>query len=182
MPSFDSTNLDGLFVANRHPLCNDLGGLTRFYCQKELESIGINNSIAQINQTLTNETGSIRGMHFQLHPYAEDKIVSCIRGEIFDVVVDIRKNSPTFLQCHVEILSKDNNKSMCIPKGFAHGFQSMTDDCEVLYFHTEFYSSKFEKGLRWDDPLIDIEWPLTVTNISKRDTGHELLDIFFKGV
>ena len=182
MLSFDPTELDGLFIANRSPLCNDLGDLTRFYCQKELKSIGINDSIAQINQTLTYKTGSIRGMHFQFPPYAEDKMVSCIRGEIFDVAVDIRKNSSTFLHYHAEILSKENNKSMCIPKGFAHGFQSMSNDCEVLYLHTEFYSSKLEKGLRWNDPLIGIEWPLTATNISTRDVGHELLDKNFKGV
>ena len=121
-------------------------------------------------------------MHFQLNPYQEDKIVSCINGEIFDVAVDIREDSPTFLNYYGEILSHENNKSMCIPKGFAHGFQSLSSDCEVLYFHTEFYSSKFERGLRWDDQLLKIDWPLPVTNLSERDMGHKLLNKSFKGI
>jgi len=182
MLSFESTDLDGLYVATRFPLDNKLGDLTRFYCQDEFKKIGIYDSIVQINQTLTNKKGSIRGMHFQFYPFTEDKIVSCTKGMIFDVAVDIRKDSPTFLQHYAQILSKDNHKSMCIPKGFAHGFQSMSSSCEVLYFHTQFYSAEFEHGLRWNDQSISIDWPLPVSNISKRDQRHDLIDQSFNGI
>jgi dTDP-4-dehydrorhamnose 3,5-epimerase len=174
--------MDGLFIGKRNPISNGLGDLTRFYCNEELKKIGINSSICQINKTLTNKIGSIRGMHFQLYPYQEDKIVSCLKGIIFDVAIDIRRNSSTFLNYHAEILSEKNNKFMCIPKGFAHGFQSLSDCCEVLYFHTEFYSSKFERGIRWDDKSININWPLAPSKISERDMKHKIITKEFQGI
>lgn len=178
----EPTKLTGLFVGNLAPLSNDLGDLTRFYCNKEFKKIGMDNPISQINKTFTYETGSIRGMHYQIYPFKEDKIVSCIKGEIFDVAIDIRKDSSTFLQYHAEILSDKNNKNMCIPKGFAHGFQSLSDCCEVLYFHTEYYSSRYERGIRWDEKLININWPLTPSKISDRDMRHEIITKDFQGI
>ena len=115
-------------------------------------------------------------MHFQYYPKAECKIVKCIRGKLFDVMVDIRKNSPTFLKWHGEILTDDNFKIIYVPEGFAHGFQSLTDNCEALYFNTEFYDKSYESGICYNDPLINIKWLLELSDISEKDRNQKLID------
>jgi dTDP-4-dehydrorhamnose 3,5-epimerase len=121
-------------------------------------------------------------MHFQHPPHAETKLVSCLRGEVFDVAVDLRHNSPTFLRWHAERLSADNHKTLVIPEGFAHGFQTLTDDCEMLYFHTAAYQPGAEGGLNAQDPRLAIEWPLPVVGLSPRDAVYQFLGEDFSGV
>lgn len=174
--------LSGLKLIKRNPIADKRGFLQRLYCQETLAQLGLSASIAQINLTLTHARGAVRGMHFQHVPYAETKIVSCLRGEIFDVAVDLRKDSPTFLQWHAEILSPDRCNSFFIPKGFAHGFQTLTDDCELIYFHTACYHPASEGGLSPTDPRLNINWPLAITEISDRDKNHPLLTAKFEGL
>lgn len=158
------------------------GYLSRVFCYDELKKNKINFSIKQINITLTKKKGTIRGLHFQLPPHSEIKMVSCIKGKIFDVIVDLRKNSKTFLKTHSEILSEKNQKSLIVPKGFAHGFQALEDNCEILYFHSENYNSDYEDGIKYNDPQLSIKWPKNTTNISKRDDNFKLILENFKGL
>jgi dTDP-4-dehydrorhamnose 3,5-epimerase len=152
------------------------------FCAEELHTIGWTRSIAQINRTLTSARGTLRGMHFQQPPHAEMKLVSCLRGEVLDVAVDVRTDSPTFLQWHAEVLSADNHTSLLIPEGFAHGFQTLSDEVEMLYLHSTFYAPGSEAGLNPQDPRLGIVWPLSVAAISDRDAGHALIDSCFQGV
>ena len=136
----------------------------------------------QINRTKTAKAGTVRGMHFQYPPHAEMKLVSCLRGEVFDVAVDLRKNSPTFLHWHAETLSDHNHKTFVIPEGFAHGFQTLSDDCELIYFHTALYHQEAEGGLDALDKRISIEWPPPILERSMRDQKHLALAEDFSGV
>ena len=179
---FHPTSLEGLYVVERMPIKDQRGFFCRFFCAEEFKEAGFNKCIAQINHSLTIKKGAVRGLHFQYPPHAEAKIVSCLQGEIFDVAVDIRKGSPTFLRWHGEILSAENMKMMYIPEGFAHGFQTLKENCELLYLHTEFYSPEYEGGVRYNDPLIDISWPLEVRDVSERDKRHPLLGENFTGI
>ncbi len=131
------TPLDGLKVIIRKPIEDPRGFFCRFFCAEEFLEAGFQKSISQINHTFTRGKGAVRGLHFQYPPHAEGKIVSCLRGEVYDVAVDIRKGSPTFLHWHGEILSAANQRSLLIPEGFAHGFQTLTENCELLYLHSE---------------------------------------------
>lgn len=179
---FKETKFKGLYLIIPEPYEDNRGNFYRMYCKNELKEIGFTKDILQINQSLTLKKGSIRGMHFQYPPKAETKIVKCIRGAVFDVVIDLRKGSETFLKWHSEIITEKNMKAMYITEGFAHGFQSLEDNCEVLYLHSEFYSKELESGIRYNDPKIKIEWPLTLTQISKRDKIHRLIDNNFEGI
>ena len=132
--------------------------------------------------TETSTAGTLRGLHYQYQPNSEMKVVTCLKGKIWDVAVDLRRNSKTFLEWHAEILSEENQLSLSIPKGFAHGFQTLTPDVEVLYFHSAPYDANTEAGLRYNDPALNIRWPMEITAISKRDLGHPFLDREFKGV
>ena len=169
------TPLAGLRILQRKPIGDSRGYLERLFCADELQVLAPGRHIAQINHTLTASRGTVRGMHFQRPPYAEIKFVSCLRGEVFDVAVDLRDNSPTFLQWHAEVLSAKNHKTLVIPEGFAHGFQTLTDNCEMLYFHTHSYQPGAEGGLNARDPRLAIEWPLPVGGVSPRDAGHPFL-------
>ncbi len=154
----------------------------RSFCKNELHDINNENEIVQINHSFTKLKGSVRGMHYQLPPHSEVKIVRCLKGSVLDVIVDLRKGSPTFLKHHGELLSQDNIKMMYIPEGFAHGFQTLEEDCELLYLHSEFYTPSSESAIRYDDPLVGIEWPLPVSDISERDKNHALLSNDFSGI
>ena len=176
------TTLAGLQVLQRKPIGDSRGYLERLFCVDELQTLIPGKHIAQINHTLTESRGTVRGMHFQRPPHAEIKFVSCLRGEVFDVAVDLRDNSPTFLRWHAEVLSADNHKTLVIPEGFAHGFQTLTDDCEMLYFHTAAYQPGAEGGLNAQDPRLAIQWPLPVAGLSPRDAAHPLLNNDFTGV
>lgn len=176
------TPLAGLFLIQRKPVGDDRGYFERLYCTDELQALSPGKRIVQINRTLTVKRGAVRGMHFQQPPHAEIKLVSCLRGEVFDVAVDLRENSPTFLHWHAEILSADNHKTLAIPEGFAHGFQTLTDHCEMLYFHTAAYHPEAEHALNVRDPLLAIRWPETISELSSRDAAQPMLNEDFKGV
>ncbi len=179
---FVSTKLTGLTVVQRKAVEDPRGFLSRFYCAEEFSKAGMAKSIVQINHTLTSNKGAVRGMHFQFPPHAETKLVSCLQGEIFDVAVDLRHGSPTFLQWHAETLSAKNRKSLLIPEGFAHGFQALTEDCELIYLHTAAYHPEVEGALNATDPRLDIVWPLTVTDISEKDCNHRMIKQDFEGI
>lgn len=152
------------------------------FCSEELKSVGFDLPIAQVNITKTEKKGIIRGLHFQLPPYSEHKIIYCLKGEVFDIALDLRRSSPTFLKYHSIILSESENNAYSIPQGFAHGFQSLTDDVEMVYFHSHPYRKQFETGVNPFDPMVNVKWPLPVTGISERDRSFLLLDNNYTGV
>ena len=174
--------LVGLKRVERQPIGDARGFLTRLFCIEELKSVGWEKSIAQINHTYTQKKGTVRGLHFQKLPHAEMKLVSCIRGEIWDVAIDLRAGSPTFLQWHAEQLTAENGHALLIPEGFAHGFQSLTDDAELVYCHSASFNAAAEGGLNSIDPILAIHWPLPVTELSSRDLAHPLLSPTFEGL
>jgi dTDP-4-dehydrorhamnose 3,5-epimerase len=180
--NFHATPIADLVVIERLPRGDERGFLSRFFCAQEVAEAGFRLPIAQVNHTLTRRQGAVRGMHFQRAPDAEDKLVSCLRGEIFDVAVDLRPASPTYLRWHGEILSAANSRSLMIPQGFAHGFQTLTDDCDLIYLHSRAYAPESEGALNARDPALAIAWPLGITDISVRDGGHPFLTPDFKGV
>lgn len=180
---FILTPLAGLTVIRRKPIEDERGFFERVFCAEELrEAADLEKPIVQINHSLTRRKGAVRGMHFQYPPHAETKIVTCLKGEIFDVAVDIRADSPTFLLWYGEVLSAKNHKSLLIPEGFAHGFQALRDDCELLYLHSGRYVPESEGGLRWDDPRIGIVWRLGAVDLSERDTRFPFLTDSFRGM
>ena len=174
--------LAGLFRVQRRPLVDERGFFARLFCAEELAGAGWTGAIAQINQSYTALKGTVRGMHFQPPPHAEMKLVSCVRGEVFDVAVDLRRGSPTFLRWHAERLSADNNRALLIPQGFAHGFQALTDDAELIYCHSAAYDAASEGGLNPRDPRLAIAWPLPITELSARDAQAAMLDAAFTGM
>ena len=176
------TPLAGLVVVQRKRLEDMRGFFSRLFCADELSTVGFALPIAQINQTLTRKRGAVRGLHFQHPPHAEDKFVSCLRGEIFDVAVDLRRGSPTLLTWHAEMLSAENSRSLFIPQGFAHGFQALTDDCELLYLHSRPYAAQAEGALNVNDPALNIAWPLAFTDITQRDSAHPRITEEFNGI
>ena len=174
--------IQGLKLIERTFIGDARGYLTRLFCAEELRVAGWTNPIAQINHTFTSKKGTVRGMHYQHSPYSEMKLVNCIRGELLDVAVDLRNNSNTYLQYHSELLSAENAKVLLIPEGFAHGFQALTDDVELIYCHSMFYNAEAEAGISPRDKRLNIEWPLPITEISDRDQNHPSIDQYFKGL
>jgi dTDP-4-dehydrorhamnose 3,5-epimerase len=167
--------LHGAVLIEAIPFQDDRGIFSRFFCDRELATVMDNRRIVNVNYSLTRTAGTVRGMHFQKNPHQEMKLVRCIRGTVFDVIIDIRKDSPTFLQWHGESLSAENMRMLCVPEGFAHGFQAQVDDSELLYLTTNYFAPNFEGGIRFDDPSINIHWPLTVTELSQKDASHPIL-------
>ena len=176
------TPLQGLKLLQRKPCGDSRGYFERLFCAEELQELIPGKGIMQINHSLTEKPGTVRGMHFQYPPHAEFKFVSCLRGRVFDVAVDLRRNSPTFLKWHAEILTADNHKTFVLPEGFAHGFQTLTGDCEMLYLHTDFYIPASEGLLNARDPELAINWPVDITDISERDLNNPLISDTFMGV
>ena len=179
---FQPTLLPGVAVVQRRPLADERGFLARMWCAEEFRAAGCGFSVAQVNHTLTRRRGAVRGMHFQHPPAAEIKLVSCVRGEVFDVAVDLRRGSPTFLAWHGEVLSAGNQRSLLLPEGVAHGFQALTEDCELIYLHSMAYQPAAEGGLNPRDPRIAIGWPQPITELSPRDEGHLLLSAGYTGI
>ncbi len=179
---FHQTFLKGAYVIEPEPFEDHRGKFSRIFCQEEMKKIGHYKQIVQINHSMTKQKGAIRGMHFQKPPKAEIKIVKCIQGSVFDVIVDLRYGSPTKLQWYGEILSTENMKMMYVPEGFAHGFQSLEENSEIMYFVTESYSSEDEGGVRYNDHLIKISWTLEVAEVSKKDGEIPLLSPRFEGI
>lgn len=180
--AFIPTPLIGLMLVQRMAIEDHRGFLSRFYCVEEFADAGINKPIAQINHTLTRTKGAVRGLHFQHPPHAEIKLVSCLKGEVWDVAVDLRRESATFLQWHGEILSAANRKSLLIPEGFAHGFQALTEDCELIYLHTATYHPESEGALNVADQKLSIAWPLPIDDLSERDRKHTFIQSDFHGI
>jgi len=180
--TINKTPIDGLYIVENNEFVDHRGEFARWFCEKELKEIIGNRHIKNVNFSRTMKKGSLRGMHFQKPPKAEMKMVRCIKGRILDVVIDIRKNSSTFLQHYAVELSAENMKLFVIPEGFAHGFQSLEDNCEIMYLVTEFYSPNDEDSLRYSDPKIGINWPLPITNISTKDMNHPFLQNSFDGI
>ena len=179
---FLPTTLEGSYLINPEPYQDSRGWFARFYCKKDFQQIGHEKEWVQLNHSATTKAGSLRGMHFQKAPHREIKMVKCIAGAVFDVIIDLRKNSNTFLQWFGTELSALNKTMFYIPEGFAHGFQCLTNNCELIYHHTEFYNPDAEGGIRYNEPLINIEWPLPISEISPRDESHPYLDENFKGI
>ena len=176
------TPISGLKLIERKSLSDQRGFFERLFCIRELESMMNDRSIVQINRTFTAKRGVVRGLHFQHPPHAEMKMITCLQGEIFDVAVDVRKGSPTFLHWHAELLSSGNFRTLVIPEGFAHGFQTLTEECELIYLHTAPYEPGIEGGLSPLDPRLAIEWPLTISELSDRDKNHTMIDTSFLGI
>lgn len=177
-----ATPLEGLALVTRLARGDERGFLSRLYCREELAAIGFTRPIVQINHTLTRAVGTVRGMHFQMPPAAEDKFVSVLAGAVLDVVVDLRVGSPTFLSWHAEELSAVNRRSLFIPRGFAHGFQTLLPDSELIYLHTHEYTPEAEGGLNPLDPRLAIDWPRPIVELSARDRGHAMLSPTFPGI
>jgi dTDP-4-dehydrorhamnose 3,5-epimerase len=176
------TPISGLKIVERNPRSDERGFLARLFCAGELQAAGWSKPIEQINQTMTRRSGAVRGMHFQCPPHAEMKLVSCIRGEVWDVALDLRRGSPTFLKWFGANLSADNGRALLIPEGFAHGFQALTEDCELIYLHSCAYHAESEGGVNPQDPSVAIDWPRVIAEMSPRDRGHPMLSPDFEGI
>ena len=176
------TSISGLMVVETMPIADIRGAFSRLYCEQELNVLIGHRKVVQINHSRTVNVGAVRGMHFQYPPHAEMKLVRCLKGRVWDVAVDLSHGSPTFLQWHAEELTPHNGRMMVIPEGFAHGFQVLESDSELLYLHTAPYAPSAEGGLRFDDAKLGIDWPLNVTDLSERDASHPLIGEAFQGV
>ena len=168
---FTETSLPGAYLVELERREDERGFFARSFCQREFTDLGLDPCVAQCNISFNHKKGTLRGMHYQLPPYAEAKLVRCTRGAIYDVIVDLRRDSNTFMKWYSVELTVENRAALYIPKDFAHGFQTLADDTEVFYQMSEFYAPEAAGGFRWDNPAIGISWPLTVTMISKKDTS-----------
>lgn len=174
--------LPGLVRVLRQPHTDARGAFERLFCAEELAAAGWNQPVLQINRSVTLQRGTVRGLHYQRSPHAEMKLVSCLHGEVWDVAVDLRPGSPTFLRWHAEVLSPDNGCALLIPPGFAHGFQTLGDQAELLYLHSVAHAPESEAGLNPLDPRLAVTWPLPVQGLSARDRDQGLLSESFEGV
>lgn len=177
-----TTPLPGLMRVQRQRIDDARGFLSRLFCAEELAAAGWSGAVAQINHTCTRQAGTVRGLHYQKPPHAEIKLVSCLRGAVWDVALDLRPDSPTYLRWHAEVLSADNGHALLIPQGFAHGFQALADDSELLYCHSAAYAPQAEAGLHAQDARLAIAWPLPVRGLSARDAAHPMISTEFEGV
>ena len=173
---FIPTPLDGAYLIELEKRGDDRGFFARAFCTREFTGQSLIPSFVQVNNSLSATRGTLRGLHYQLHPKAETKVVRCIRGALWDVIVDLREGSPTFLKWFGAELSAENRLMMYVPKGFANGFVTLSDDTEAFYFVDEFYAPDLERGLRWDDPAVGIEWPIGPETISDKDRVHPDFD------
>ncbi|MFT3907930.1 MAG: dTDP-4-dehydrorhamnose 3,5-epimerase [Ferruginibacter sp.] len=180
--TFLETTLPGSYIVSLQPIGDSRGWFARTYCKNEFATIGHDKEWVQLNHSYSSQKGTIRGMHFQVKPYSEIKMVRCIAGAVYDVIIDLRKDSPTFKKWFGTELSAENKKMLYIPEGFAHGFQTLTDNVELIYHHSQFYTPSAEQGVRYDDATLNIQWPLPVTEISARDQHYPLIDSTFKGL
>ncbi len=166
---FNKLILEGAYTIDLEPKIDDRGFFSRLFCQKEFDQLGLESNWKQINNSFSKNKFTLRGLHYQSEPMSEVKLVRCIKGCIWDVIVDLRNNSKTFGNWFATELNENNRRMMYVPKGFAHGFLSLTENSEILYLVSEFYSSDHERTLRWDDPLHNIKWPESPIVISNKD-------------
>ena len=180
--TFTPTPLPGSFVIGLAPFQDDRGWFARTFCKEEFRAVAPDLEWVQINHSFTLRSGTVRGMHFQPPPHQEAKLVRCVAGAVWDVIVDLRRGSPTFLQWFGVELSAANRNMIFVPERFAHGFQTLADNTELLYHHTHAYTPGAEGGLRHDDPRLAIRWPLPPAGLSARDLGHPLVSDSFEGI
>ncbi len=176
------THIPGAWVIESKAFQDDRGAFSRLFCSRELKAILGSRTIGQINHSMTRSVGAVRGLHYQKSPHAEMKIVRCLKGRVFDVAVDLRQGSPTFLKWNAVELTPESNLAYAIPEGCAHGFQVLEENSQLLYLHTAFYTPEAEGAVRFDDPRIDVHWLLPPTDLSARDLSHPFLNENFKGV
>lgn len=169
---FLETKIKGVFIIDLDRLEDERGFFARTFCAEEFEAHGLSNQFVQCSISFNKKKGTLRGMHYQVAPHPEAKLVSCIRGAIYDVIIDLRKDSSTYCQWFAVELSAENYKMLYIPEGLAHGFQTLEDNAVVLYQMSEFYQPECARGVRWDDPSFGIEWPLAERIISDRDRQY----------
>ena len=173
--NFEELSLNGVYKIIKNKFSDDRGNFYRLFCEKEFKDLNICNKISQINLSTSTQKGTVRGLHYQTTPFSEQKIITCIKGKIWDVVVDIRKESPTYLKWTSLELSSENYTSILIPECFAHGFQTLESNSEILYFSSKPYMKEFEKGINPLDKKIKIKWPLKISNISSKDKNQSFL-------
>lgn len=173
---FVETKLKGAYIIELEPIKDERGFFARSFCQQEFKTFGLKINVAQCNISFNENKGTLRGMHFQVSPKAEEKLVHCTRGSIYDVIIDLRPESQTYCKWTSVKLTANNCKMFYIPEGFAHGFQTLEDDTEVYYHMFEFYFHEYARGVRWDDPAFGIEWPLPDPIISKKDHSYSLFN------
>ena len=179
---FRETKLKGAYIIDLEPFQDERGFFARTFCSNEFKSIGHEKQFVQFNHSCTNQQGTIRGLHYQKPPHAEIKLIRCVRGAVYDVIVDIRKDSLTFLQ-HIGVeLSAENKTMIYVPEGFAHGFQTLEDYTELIYHHTTFYTPGVEGGMKFDEPKLAIDWPLPLSVLSEKDRNQPYLDQTFDGI
>ena len=181
-PRIHLTPLDGLLVLERTRHQDNRGSLDRVFDLEAAKDYLHEPVVAQVNHSVTSKCGTVRGLHYQRPPYPDFKIITCLKGKVFDVAVDVRKGSPTFLQWHAEVLAHGDGRSLVLPPGFAHGFQALDDNCELIYVHGGPYRPEAEAGLRPDDPVVGIDWPKPVVMVSDRDSMHPLVAENWSGV
>jgi len=169
---FTEIYLKGAFVIEVDKLKDDRGFFGRLWCEKEFKNNNLKTNIVQSNVSLSLKKGTIRGLHFQRSPFQETKLVRCTKGSVYDVIIDLRPESPTFKKWFGVKLTEDNHKMIYVPENFAHGFLTLEDNSEVYYLVTQFYNKEAEAGLRWNDPAFDIQWPTEVKEISEKDNSH----------
>ena len=169
---FKEARLKGAYVIELEQLQDERGLFARSFCQKEFEEHGLNPCIVQCNISYNKKKGTLRGMHYQVPPYEEAKVVSCIRGSMYDVIIDLRPDTDTYCQWFAIELSASNYKMLYIPEGFAHGFQTLEDDTAVFYQMSEFYHPECARGVRWDDPAFGIKWPDYIRSVSEKDQQY----------
>jgi dTDP-4-dehydrorhamnose 3,5-epimerase len=169
---FAETPIKGAFLIDAQPMADERGSFTRLWCEREFVQHGLTTAFVQANTSVSDRQGTLRGLHYQLAPHDEVKLVRCIRGSVYDVIVDVRPGSPTYLRWHGVELSARNARALYVPHGLAHGYLTLEDDSEVMYPVSGFYHPGSERGVRWDDPLFGIGWPATPSlHISTKDCG-----------
>jgi len=179
---FHATSISGVYEIDLELMEDNRGGFARTFCKNEFLQIGFEKSFVQMNHSFNDSKGTLRGLHFQHSPHQETKLIRCIKGGIIDVIVDVRKKSSTFLH-HIKVeLSALNKKMILIPEGCAHGFQTLEDNTELIYHHTEMYAPHADGGLNYQDPKLDIQWNLAVNVISEKDNNYKFIDKKFEGI
>lgn len=179
---FIETKLSGAWIVELQAVQDDRGWFTRLFCDQTFGQKGLCSHFPQLNHSCTKHRGTIRGLHYQLPPHGEAKLVRCVRGAIQDVIVDLRRGSPTFLQWHAEVLTDENFRMVYLPEGFAHGFQTLEDDVAVIYQASSPYTPSAERGVCYGDPLVGIQWLVPDAIVSEKDAGLAWLDESFQGV
>jgi dTDP-4-dehydrorhamnose 3,5-epimerase len=179
---FTKTHLPGAFIIDLEEKADSRGFFARTFCAEEFAAHGLKPTVAQCNLSFNHQKGTLRGMHYQILPAAETKLIRCTQGAIYDVIIDMRPESPTYL-LHIGVeLTAENRRALYVPEMFAHGYQALTDGAEVVYQVGEFYTPGYERGLRYDDPLLGISWPLSATEMSEKDRNWPLLESILIGV